>query len=87
MSHVGNLGISVKQGYRDVGIGQELMREAEAQAQKLGLEIISLEVFASNERARHVYEKMGFREVGRTPRGVKYKGEYVDSVSMVKEIA
>lgn len=87
MSHVGNLGISVKQGYRDVGIGQELMREAEVQAQKLGLEIISLEVFASNERARHVYEKMGFREVGRTPRGVKYKGEYVDSVSMVKEIA
>jgi len=27
MSHVGSLGISVKDGYRDRGIGQEMMRE------------------------------------------------------------
>ncbi|HUV34307.1 MAG TPA: hypothetical protein VMW22_05220, partial [Candidatus Desulfaltia sp.] len=30
-SHVGVLGISVKDGYREAGIGQELMKEAERQ--------------------------------------------------------
>jgi len=85
-SHVGVLGISVKQGYREVGIGQELMREAERQAAQMGLESILLEVFATNDRANHVYEKMGYRRIGAIPDGIKYKGEYVDSVYMVKKL-
>ncbi len=86
-SHVGTLGISVKQGYRDVGIGQELMREAERHGGRLGLEKILLEVFATNDRAIHVYEKIGYRVVGCVPGEVKYKGEYVDGVYMYKLIS
>jgi RimJ/RimL family protein N-acetyltransferase len=85
--HVGTLGISVKQGYRDVGIGQELMKEAERHAGRLGIEKIILEVFATNDRATHVYEKMGYRLVGRVPGAVKHKGEYVDALYMYKRIA
>ena len=85
-SHVGTLGISVKQGYRDVGIGQELMREAEKCGGRLGLEKIMLEVFATNDRAIHVYEKMGYRIVGRVPGEIKYMGEYVDGLYMIKDI-
>ena len=85
-SHVGTLGISVKQGYRDLGIGQELMHEAERQAGRLGVEKIMLEVFATNDRAIHVYEKMGFRVVGRVPGEIKYKGEHVDGLYMIKDI-
>lgn len=86
MSHVGSLGISVKDGYREIGIGQELMREAERHAVAMGLESILLEVFSINERAIHVYEKMGYRKIGVIPGGVKYRGEYVDAVSMYKRI-
>jgi len=85
-SHVGTLGISVKQGYRDVGVGQELMREAERHAGRLGLEKIMLEVFATNDRAIHVYEKMGYRIVGRVPGEIKYKGDYVDGLYMIKDV-
>jgi ribosomal protein S18 acetylase RimI-like enzyme len=85
-SHVGTLGISVKRGYRDVGIGQGLMREAERHAARLGLEKIKLEVFATNERAIHVYEKMGYSVVGRVPGEIKHKGEYVDSLYMVRDV-
>jgi len=84
-SHVGTLGISVKQGYRDVGIGQELMREAERHAGKLGVEKIVLEVFATNDRAIHVYEKMGYRVVGRVPGEIRFKGDYVDGLYMLKD--
>ena len=85
-SHVGVLGMSVKEGYREVGIGQELMKEVERQAAKRGLESIMLEVFATNDRAIHVYEKMGYRRIGAIPDGIKYKGGYVDAVSMYKRI-
>ncbi|MBN2335596.1 GNAT family N-acetyltransferase [Candidatus Bathyarchaeota archaeon] len=86
MSHVGSLGISVKQGYREIGVGQEIMREVERHVAALGLEKIMLEVFAINDRAIHVYEKMGYVEVGRVPGEVKYRGGYVDSLIMVKEL-
>jgi ribosomal protein S18 acetylase RimI-like enzyme len=76
----------VKDGYRGIGIGQELMREAERQAAAAGIESIILEVFGINERAIHVYEKMGYRRIGVIPGGVKYRGERVDSVYMLKEL-
>jgi len=84
--HVGVFGIALKDGYRDAGIGTELMREAENQAPRLGLEIISLDVFANNTRGRHLYEKMGYVQVGQEPRQVKMGGEYVDNVVMAKTL-
>ena len=86
LKHYGLLGISVKDGYRDAGIGQALMSEVERHCSLLGLEYLALEVFSINERAIHVYEKMGYRQVGVYPCGVKYCGGYVDSVHMVKKI-
>lgn len=85
--HIGNLGISIRDGYRDVGIGTELMLEAEVQARRLGIKIIFLEVYATNEKARHVYEKAGYNEVGCLPKAALRDGEYIDSIMMSKEIA
>jgi len=84
MSHVGSLGISVKDGYREKGIGQKMISELERQAPRLGLESIYLEVFSNNERAIYVYKKMGYEETGRIPACIKYKSGYVDSVIMCK---
>ncbi|TEU09376.1 GNAT family N-acetyltransferase [Candidatus Bathyarchaeota archaeon] len=85
--HVGVLGIALKDGYREIGIGTELMREAETQARRLGLEIIHLSVFATNERARHVYGKVGYRDVGVWPRAVKKDEVYIDEIMMSKELS
>ena len=82
--HVGVLGISLKAGFRDAGIGTELMREVEGQAPRLGIETITLNLFASNAQGRHLYEKMGYAEVGRVPRGILRTGEYIDDVIMAK---
>jgi len=84
--HLGVLGISVMDGYRGMGIGTEMMREAEAQARELGIEVITLEVFATNDRALRVYLKLGYEIVGRIPKAVKRDGVYIDSVVMAKEI-
>jgi len=84
--HVGVLGIVIRNGYRDIGIGTELMKEAEAQARRLHLRILTLDVFARNDRARHVYEKAGYRIAGLIPKAILKNGEYSDLITMVKEL-
>ena len=85
--HVGVLGIALKDGCREIGIGTELMKEAETQSKQLGLEILNLEVFATNDRAKHVYEKLGYREVGAWPKVIKKDGVYIDGILMSKELS
>jgi ribosomal protein S18 acetylase RimI-like enzyme len=84
--HVGIFGIAIKEGFREVGIGQEMMKEIETHAERMGVEKIFLEVFDINDRARYVYEKRGYQEIGRIPGGVIYKGQYIDSVFMIKSL-
>jgi RimJ/RimL family protein N-acetyltransferase len=58
--HVGVLGIVVKAGFRGLGIGTEMMKTLIEQATTLGLKVLTLQVFATNKHAIHVYEKVGF---------------------------
>jgi ribosomal protein S18 acetylase RimI-like enzyme len=62
------------------------MKELENQAGKLGVEILYLEVYGISPAMR-LYERLGYREYGRLPRGIKYRGEYVECVSMYKPIS
>jgi RimJ/RimL family protein N-acetyltransferase len=83
-SHVGILGIIVKNGFRDVGIGTEMMRTLIEQACKMGLKVLTLSVFATNKRAFHVYEKVGFMQTGVIPRKHFKDGRYIDEIIMTK---
>lgn len=86
LRHTAGLGVFVKKQYRNKGIGSEMMRELENQAKKQGVEILYLEVYGVSPAVR-LYERLGYREHGRLPGGIKYRGEYVDRVSMYKRIA
>jgi RimJ/RimL family protein N-acetyltransferase len=87
MAHLGSLGISLLDGYRDVGIGREMMLEVERQAKRLGVEVVELGVFEENKRAIHVYEKVGYEVTGRVPDAVKWDGKYMDNIVMTKRLA
>ncbi|NIN63917.1 MAG: hypothetical protein GTO63_04215 [Anaerolineae bacterium] len=63
-----------------------LMRELEKQAVAIGVETLYLEVYGVSQATR-LYERLGYRECGRLPDGVKHRGDYVDRVSMYKRIA
>jgi len=86
MSHTGTLGMSVKKGYRDIGIGLDLLKEAEKHAIHMRLKTIWLEVFEKNERAIHVYENMGYEITGKIPKGVLHAGEYQDVLLMTRKL-
>ena len=85
-THVGDLGIVMRKGYRDAGIGTEMLKVLVSQAEKMGLKMLTLSVFSTNERAKHVYENIGFKETGRIPNKFFKNGRFIDEIIMVKEL-
>ena len=85
VSHVGDFGIVILEEFTGKGLGTTLMKTVIGMAKnKLGIELIKLEVFSQNKRAINLYNKMGFKEVGRIKKGRKVNGKYHDDVMMVK---
>jgi RimJ/RimL family protein N-acetyltransferase len=82
--HVGVIGIVIKKGFRDLGIGTRMMQTLVDEAKKKALKVLTLSVFASNERAIHVYEKIGFVQTGLVPRKHFKDGKYIDEMIMTK---
>ncbi len=84
--HRGVLGMTVRKGFRNQGLGSFMLQLAIEQArEKLPeLEIVELVVYANNDRAIHLYKKHGFTEFGRLPRGIKREEGYVDQVYMYR---
>ncbi len=56
--HVADLGVIEEA--RRMGVGSALMRAGEAWARERGLPVLSLDIWATNERARAFYESMGY---------------------------
>jgi RimJ/RimL family protein N-acetyltransferase len=84
--HVGNLGIIIKAEYRDLGVGTEMMKTLIDHARIMEIKILTFDVYATNNRALHVYEKVGFKKTGRIPKRYYKKGKYIDGIIMTKEI-
>jgi RimJ/RimL family protein N-acetyltransferase len=83
-SHTGEMGIIILKNFRDIGIGTEMLKQLFTKAQVRGVKIVKLGVASSNPRAKHVYEKLGFRECGRIPSEIYKDGRYIDHIIMVK---
>ena len=85
VSHIGILGIAIKKGFRDRGLGQQMM-EAIIQRCKGKFDMIVLDVFAINHRAISLYKQLGFIEYARLPRGTKRGNKFYDEISMYYEL-
>jgi ribosomal protein S18 acetylase RimI-like enzyme len=83
--HTTSLGMYVAKGWRDQGVGAALMTYAVAWAEQSPLvERVELEVYASNERAIHLYEKFGFDHEGRKRRMFQHHGRVIDNLIMAR---
>ena len=76
--------IVVSESYRGRGIGKLLLDASLRQLSLRGVDTVFLEVRVSNERARALYEKMGFEEIGR--RKYFYSDPIEDAICMRLEI-
>lgn len=81
-AHVGDVGISIAAQYREEGIGYELLASLIEEGKKAGLKLLIIHCFQNNERALHLYEKLGFTRSGLVPGVYAYKGSHVGEVTL-----
>ncbi|MEK7540043.1 MAG: GNAT family protein [Patescibacteria group bacterium] len=86
--HVGKFGITIAKKFRAQGVGKQISLVALEAAQTgiPGLKIIELEVFGTNAPAVALYKKLSFKQYGKLPKGLLYKGKYMDEIFMYKNV-
>ncbi len=81
---LGEIGVAVIKEYWGCGIGSALIDSLIDFAEQTSLEILTLEVLASNYRAIDLYRKFGFCEIGRSSQWINQDGKYYDTIVMEK---
>lgn len=78
------VGIVVRRGFRDLGVGTAMMRVLLEHAQKMNLKVLTLSAFANNRRTIQVYENVGFVQTGFIAGKHLKEGKYIDEVIMTR---
>lgn len=78
--HISNASFAVSSESRGLHIGEMLVRDCLLQAKHNGFTILQFNaVVAGNVQARHVYERLGFTQLGTIPDGFRLKdGRFED---------
>jgi L-amino acid N-acyltransferase YncA len=78
--HICNASYAISSENRGFHIGEKLVQDSIAQAKKHGFAILQFNaVVATNVHARHLYERLGFLQLGTIPGGFRMKdGHYED---------
>lgn len=72
--HICNASYAVASSCRGKHIGEKLVLDCLEQAKRLGFGILQFNaVVESNVHARHLYERLGFVEIGTVPEGFRMK--------------
>ena len=69
-AHVVNAGYFVVAALRGQGIGEALVEHSLVEARALGFDAMQFNLVFAGNPARRLYERMGFREIGRVPEAV-----------------
>lgn len=86
--HRCELGIGIEAAYRGAGLGRQLMLTAiEFARAEPGLQWIDIRVFASNTRARRLYQSLGFVEIGEVKDRFRIDGVSISDVLMVLDLS
>ncbi|MDE7198678.1 MAG: GNAT family N-acetyltransferase [Lachnospiraceae bacterium] len=78
--HICNASYAVASSNRGLHIGEKLVLDCIGQAGRIGFRVLQFNaVVASNIHARHLYERIGFTQLGTIPGGFRMKdGRYED---------
>jgi RimJ/RimL family protein N-acetyltransferase len=81
--HRAELGMGIERPHRGVGLGPALLGTALSWARESGtIDWVELGVFSSNARARRLYERFGFEQIGCVPDRFRVDGAVIDDVRM-----
>ena len=79
--HIANASYAVSAESRGMHIGEALVRDCLAQAGQCGFRVLQFNaVVESNLSARHLYEKLGFQQLGVIPGGFRMKDGHYENI-------
>ncbi len=79
--HIGNASYAVSRECRGLHIGEKLVSDSLSQAKAHGFGVMQFNaVVASNIHARHLYERLGFVQLGTIPKGFRMKDGYYEDI-------
>ena len=86
--HISNASYAVKKSLRGMHIGEKLVLDCLSQAKRLGYRVLQFNaVVKTNAPARHLYEKLGFIQLGTIKGGFRMiDGTYEDICPYYKEL-
>lgn len=86
--HICNASYAVRSEARGLHIGEKLVSHCITQGKECGFKILQFNaVVTSNIHARHLYERLGFTQLGTIPGGFKMKdGRYEDICPYYREL-
>lgn len=78
--HICNASYAVSSKCRGLHIGERLVLDCMEQAKRIGFKVLQFNaVVKTNTHARHLYERLGFQQLGTIPKGFRMKsGKYED---------
>ena len=78
--HICNASYAVRREFRGLHIGEKLVSDCLVRGKEFGFGILQFNaVVATNIHARHLYERLGFIQLGTIPKGFRMKdGNYED---------
>lgn len=86
--HICNASYAVDKNSRGLHIGEKLVKDCLAQGKAHGFGVLQFNaVVATNVHARHLYERLGFVQLGTIPRGFRMKdGHFEDICPYYREL-
>lgn len=79
--HICNASFAVSSKNRGLHIGEKLVKDCIIQAGKIGYKILQFNaVVESNANARHLYEKIGFIQLGTIVKGFRMKDGHYENI-------
>ena len=79
--HICNASYAVSSGARGLHIGEQLVLDCLKKGKELGFRILQFNaVVESNVHARHLYERLGFRQLGTIPGGFRMKDGHYENI-------
>ena len=81
LGHICNASYAVSADARGQHIGEQLVLDCMKKAKELGFRILQFNaVVESNVHARHLYERLGFRQIGTIPGGFRMKDGHYENI-------
>ena len=79
--HIANTSYAVSSSCRGRHIGEQLVKDSLIKAKEKGFKLMQFNaVVESNIHARHLYERLGFQQIGMIPEGFRMKDGHYENI-------